>query len=301
MDLAHVGANFGANFGAAPQLALDGLLVGSFYAMLAVSFGIIFATTRTFHFAHALTFTVGAYAGVLAAEAGAPFWLAIVVGGLVAGAFGVATDLVVYRPLRRRGASQLNVFLAALGFLIAGEAVVQFVFGPNSRPLPGAPTGGVQFGTLATGWLQILIAVLSWGAVLAVAAFLRFTKYGLAVRAVESNVVLADAFGVSRILIYELVFLVGSFLAGIGGVLFAARDTATPVMGVEPLLSAFIAVFIGGIGSIPGAAVGGLLLGLATSLGGIVLPGYLTSIVAFVILFGVLVVRPRGLVARGAS
>ncbi|MHA6629470.1 branched-chain amino acid ABC transporter permease [Pseudonocardia sichuanensis] len=293
MDLA-------ANFGAAPQLAFDGLLVGSFYAMLAVSFGIIFSTTRTFHFAHALTFTVGAYAGVLVAEAGLPFWAAIVVGGVVAGGFGVATDLVVYRPLRRRGASSLNVFLAALGVLIAGEAVVQFAFGPNSRPLPGAPTGGVQFGALATGWLQILIAVISWGAVLAVAAFLHFSKYGLAVRAVESNAVLADAFGVSRILIYELVFFLGSLLAGVGGVLFAARDTATPGMGVAPLLSGFIAVFIGGIGSIPGAVVGGLLLGMATSLGGIVLPGYLTSIVAFVILFAVLVVRPRGLLARRA-
>jgi branched-chain amino acid transport system permease protein len=285
----------------APQLALDGLLVGSFYAMLAVSFGIIFATTRTFHFAHALTFTVGAYAGVLGAELGLPFWAAVVVGGLVAAGFGVATDLVVYRPLRRRGASALNVFLASLGLLIAGQAVVQYLFGPNSRPLPGAPGGGLQVGPIATGWLQILIAVLGWCAVLAVAAFLRFTKYGLAVRGVESNAVLADAFGVSRLLIFELVFGIGSLLAGVGGVLYAARDTATPTMGVEPLLAGFIAVFIGGIGSIPGAAVGGLVLGLATSLGAIVLPGYLTGIVAFLILFAVLVVRPRGLLARGAG
>jgi branched-chain amino acid transport system permease protein len=290
-----------ANFGAAPQLALDGLLVGSFYAMLAVSFGIIFATTRTFHFAHALTFTVGAYAGVLVAETGLPFWAAVVVGGLVSAGFGVATDLVVYRPLRRRGASALNVFLASLGLLIAGQAVVQYLFGPNSRPLPGAPSGGVVVGPIATGWLQVLIAVLGWCAVLAVAAFLRFTKYGLAVRGVESNAVLADAFGVSRLLIFELVFGVGSLLAGVGGVLYAARDTATPTMGVEPLLAGFIAVFIGGIGSIPGAAVGGLVLGLATSLGAIVLPGYLTGIVAFLILFAVLVVRPRGLLARGAG
>jgi branched-chain amino acid transport system permease protein len=137
--------------------------------------------------------------------------------------------------------------------------------------------------------------------VLGVAAFLRFTKYGLAIRGVESNPVLADAFGVSRVLIFELVFFIGSLLAGVGGVLFAARDTATPSMGLEPLLAGFIAVFIGGIGSIAGAAAGGLVLGLATSLGGIVLPGYLTNIVAFVILFVVLVVRPRGLVARRAT
>ncbi len=284
--------------GAAPQLAFDGLLVGSFYAMLAVSFGIIFSTTRTFHFAHALTFTVGAYAGVLAAEGGLPFWAAVLVGALAAACFGVGSDLLVYRPLRRRQAKQLNVFLASLGTLIAGQAVVQYVFGPNSQPVPGVPVTGVQFGSLATSSLQILIAVVSWLFVLLVAAFLRWTKYGLAIRGVESNAMLADAFGISRTRIFLLVFFIGSFLAGIGGVLFAARDTATPGMGLEPLLAAFIAVFIGGIGSITGAAVGGLALGMAESLGAIVLPGYLTNIVAFVILLIVLIVRPRGLLAR---
>lgn len=284
--------------GAAPQLAFDGLLVGSFYAMLAVSFGIIFSTTRTFHFAHALTFTVGAYVGVVTAESGLPLWVAVLVGALAAACFGVTADLLVYRPLRRRQAKQLNVFLASLGLLIAGQAVVQFVFGPNSRPVPGVPQAGVALGSLATSSLQILIAAVSWVLVLLVAAFLRWTRYGLAIRGVESNAVLADAFGVSRTVIFALVFFVGSFLAGIGGVLFAARDTATPDMGLEPLLAAFIAVFIGGIGSVAGAAVGGLVLGLAESLGAIVLPGYLTNIVAFVLLFVVLIVRPRGLLAR---
>lgn len=284
--------------GAAPQLAFDGLLIGSFYAMLAVSFGIIFSTTRTFHFAHALTFTVGAYVGVITAEAGLPFWAAVLVGALAAACFGVATDLLVYRPLRRRQAKQLNVFLASLGMLIAGQAVVQYVFGPNSRPVPGVPITGVSLGALSTSSLHIVIAAVSWLFVLLVAAFLRWTRYGLAIRGVESNAVLADAFGVSRAMIFLLVFFLGSFLAGIGGVLFAARDTATPAMGLEPLLAAFIAVFIGGIGSIAGAALGGLALGMAESLGAIVLPGYLTNIVAFVILFIVLVVRPRGLLAR---
>lgn len=290
-----------ANFGAAPQLAFNGVLVGSFYAMLAVSWGIIFSTTKTFHFAHALTFTVGAYVAVTAAKIHTPFWLAILVGGLAAGIFGVVTDLIVYRPLRKRNAKQLNTFLASLGFLIAGETAIQFIFGPNTQTLPGGPSGSVHFGSISTTHLHLTVAAVNWLLIILVAAFMKWTKYGLAVRGVESNPTLADVFGVSRARIFLLVFLIGSVLAGIGGGLFAAQNTATPGIGLQPLLAAFIAVFIGGIGSKTGAVIGGFVLGLAESLGGIVLPGYLTNIVAFVLLFIVLVTRPNGLISGRTS
>lgn len=289
------------NPGAVLQLLFDGLLAGSFYAMLAVSFGLIFSTTRTFHFAHALTFTVGGYCAVVVGAGGLPLVAALLAAGLVGAAFGTATDAVIYRPLRRRGALSLNIFLAALGTLIAGEAVIQFVFGPNSRPLPGFTPTGVALGPVATSTVYLLIAAVSWVLVLAVGAFLRFTRYGLAIRGVESNPQLADAFGIARSRIFALVFAVGSFMAGTGGALFALRDTATPAMGVAPLLAAFIAAFIGGIGSVAGAAMGGLLLGILENLGGIILPGYLQSIVAFVLLFAVLVIRPSGLFARAST
>ncbi|MQA84477.1 MAG: hypothetical protein GEV03_07605 [Streptosporangiales bacterium] len=283
---------------AIPQLVLDGLLTGSFYAMLAVSFGLIFATTRTFHFAHALTLTAGAYAAVVVGERGLPFVLALLAAGAVGGAVGWLTDAGLYRPLRRRGALSLNIFLASLGLLIAGEAVIQFVFGPNSRPLRGFTAAGLQAGPIATGTVQVVMAGVSWGLVILVACFLHFTRYGLAVRGVESNAFLAEAFGIDRGRIFGLVFAIGSVMAGVGGALLALQDTATPTMGLAPILAAFIAVFIGGIGSVAGAVIGGVLLGLLEHLGGIVLPGYLQTIVAFVLLFVVLLVRPSGLVAR---
>ena len=286
---------------AVPQLVLDGLLTGSLYAMLAVSFGLIFATTRTFHFAHALTLTVGAYAGVVAGERGLPLAAALVAAAVAGAAAGWLTDAGIYRPLRRRGALSLNIFLASLGLLIAGEAVIQFVFGPNSRPLRGFTSTGLQAGPIATGSVPILIAVVSWALVVAVACFLRFTRYGLAIRGVESNPFLAEAFGIDRARIFGLVFVLGSSMAGIGGALIALRDTATPTMGLAPILAAFIAAFVGGIGSLTGAVIGGVLLGLLEHLGGIVLPGYLQTIVAFVLLFVVLVARPSGLVARART
>lgn len=283
---------------AIPQLLLDGLLTGSLYAMLAVSFGLIFATTRTFHFAHALILTVGAYAGVVAGERGLPIVLSLIAAAAVAGAAGWLTNAVVYRPLRKRGALTLNIFLASLGLLIAGEAVIQFVFGPSSRPLQGFTSTGLQAGPVATATVPVLMAVVSWILVILVACFLRFTRYGLAIRGVESNPFLADAFGIDRARIFGLVFVIGSSMAGVGGALLALRDTATPTMGLAPVLAAFIAAFIGGIGSLGGAVLGGVLLGMLEHLGGIVLPGYLQTIVAFVLLFIVLVVRPSGLVAK---
>lgn len=269
--------------------------------MLAVSFGLIFSTTRIFHFAHALTFTVGGYAGVVVAAQGAPFALAVLVAALAGSLFGLATDVAVYRPLRHRGALQLNVFLASLGLLTAGQAVIQFIFGPGTRPMRGFPAHGINVGPIAITTVQILIATVSWLLIIAIWCVLKFTKYGLAIRGVESNVGLAEAFGVARNRIYGIVFVMGSLMAGVGGALFALRDTATPGMGLAPLLAAFVAAFIGGIGKISGAAIGGVLLGLLENLGGIFLPGYLQSIVAFVLLFIVLVIRPSGLIARAPA
>lgn len=289
------------SLGALPQLTVNGLFVGSLYAMLALSWGLIFSTTTVFHFAHALTVTLGAYLTLLAAQAGLPLAVAFLLASLGAGIFGFLNDLLLYKPLRNRGALQLNVFLASLGFLIAGEAVIQFIFGPNAQSIPGFLPTGVLLGPVAFSTLHVLIAAVSWTLIVLVAGFLRWSKYGLAVRAVESNPPLADAFGMDRQRIFSLVFLLGSFMAGTAGGLLALLEAATPTMGVVPLLAAFVAVFIGGIGSVAGAVVGGVLLGLLQNLGGIFLPGHLQGIVAFVLLFLVLIWRPSGLFARGQA
>jgi branched-chain amino acid transport system permease protein len=126
-------------------------------------------------------------------------------------------------------------------------------------------------------------------------AWLRLTRWGRAIRAVASNPELAQCVGVDRARVFVLVFALGSALVGVGGPLIALRDTASPFMGVQPVLAAFIAVFLGGIGSIPGAIAGGLVLGLAENMGGLVLPGHWQGVIAFVVLFAVLVVRPSGL------
>lgn len=261
-----------------------------------MSWGLIFATTKIFHFSHALTLTVAVYGAVIAVSAGGVglplgFASAALVGGLV----GVGTEVLLYRPLRRVQASQLNIFLASLGLLIAGQSVVLVVFGPEARALEGFPMRGVALGPVAFTTIEALWLVAAWMLIGGLVAWLWWSRDGLAIRAVASNPELAQCLGVERERVFLLVFAVGSVLVGLGGTLLALRDTASPTMGVHPVLAAFIAVFLGGIGSIPGAALGGVLLGLAENMGGLVLPGYWQGVIAFVVLFLILVLRPAGL------
>ncbi len=261
-----------------------------------MSWGLIFSTTKIFHFSHALTLTLAVYAAVLAAGPwgiGLPagFVLAACVGCLV----GLGTEIAVYRPLRRVQASQLNIFLASLGLLIAGQSVVLIAFGPQARRLEGFPMTGIALGPVAFTTIEALWMAASWLLIGLLMAWLWRTRHGRAIRAVASNPELAQCLGVDRERVFLLVFAVGSALVGVGGALLALRDTASPTMGVHPVLAAFIAVFLGGIGSIPGAALGGVVLGLAENMGGLVLPGYWQGVIAFVVLFVVLVIRPSGI------
>jgi len=280
----------------AAQLAANGLITGSLYALLGVSWGLIFATTRIFHFAHALTLTVAVYAAVVAVDrwgVGLPagFVLAAAVGCL----FGLATERVVYRPLRRVDATQLNIFLASLGLLIAGESAILIAFGPQARELPGFPISGIALGPVAFTTTEGLWLLASWALLLLLIGWLWWTRYGRAIRAVASNRELAQCVGIDPERISLLVFAVGSALVGVAGTLLALRDTASPTIGVQPVLAAFIAVFLGGIGSVLGAVLGGLILGLAENMGALVLPGHWQGVIAFVVLFLVLIFRPSGL------
>jgi branched-chain amino acid transport system permease protein len=282
--------------GLAAQLAANGLISGSLYGLLGVSWGLIFGTTRIFHFAHALTLTVAVYAAVIAIDRlGTGLLLGFLLAAVVGCIFGLLTERVVYRPLQAANATQLNIFLASLGLLIVGESALLIGFGPQARELAGFPINGIALGPVNFTTIEGLWFVASWALLLPLMAALWWTRQGRAIRAVASNGELAQCVGIDPQRIHVLVFATGSALAGVAGTLLALRDTASPTMGVQPILAAFIAVFLGGIGSIPGAVLGGLVLGLAENMGGLVLPGHWQGVISFVVLFLVLVFRPSGL------
>jgi branched-chain amino acid transport system permease protein len=284
------------------QLLVSGLVLGSVYALLAVSFGIIYATTETFHLAHSVVYTVAAYAAVVTADAlGLPLGPAALVGLAAAVALGIAIETVAYRPMRRRNATVLAIFLASLGLAIVGPNLIQILFGPENRNLPGFPSDTITLSENITFTvLDLTSVIVCWTCVGALSLGLRRTRYGRAITAVRTNREMAMAVGIPVERIFALVFAVGSLL-GIAALLFTMDGVAFPTMGLSPVLTGFIAVFLGGIGSTIGAAVGGLTLGLITSLSGLWLSGDYSPAVVFGLLFILLLIRPQGLLGRAAT
>jgi branched-chain amino acid transport system permease protein len=285
------------------QLLVSGLVLGSVYALLAVSFGIIYSTTETFHLAHSVVYTVAAYAAIVTADSLAlPLGLAAVAGLAAAVALGIAMETVAYRPMRRRNATVLAIFLASLGLAIVGPNLIQIVFGPENRNLSGFPNDTITVSENITFTvLDVTAVVVCWTCVGALTFALRRTRYGRAITAVRTNREMAMAVGIPVERIFALVFGVGSLLAGIAALLFTLDGVAFPTMGLSPVLTGFIAVFLGGIGSTIGAAVGGLTLGLITSLSGLWLSGDYRPAVVFGLLFVLLLIRPQGLLGRAAT
>jgi branched-chain amino acid transport system permease protein len=285
------------------QLLVSGLVLGSVYALLAVSFGIIYATTKTFHLAHSVVYTVAAYAAIVTVDSlGLPLAPAALVGLAAAVALGIAIETVGYRPMRRRNATVLAIFLASLGLAIVGPNLIQILFGPENRNLPGFPNDTITLSENITFTvLDLTSVVVCWTCVGALSLALRRTRYGRAITAVRTNQDMAMAVGIPVERIFALVFAVGSLLVGIAALLFTMDRVAFPTMGLPPVLTGFIAVFLGGIGSTIGAAVGGLTLGLITSLSGLWLSGDYSPAVVFGLLFILLLIRPQGLFGRAAT
>lgn len=281
------------------QLLVSGVVVGSSYALIAVSFGIIYSTTRVFHFAHSIVYAVTAYAAVVAVDnLGLPLLPAAIVGLAAAVALGILIELVFYRPMRKAGATLLGIFLVSLGITIAGPNLLQIIFGPVNKPLPGFNVHTHAYGEVTYTNLDMLTVALTWTLIVVLILFQERTRFGRAITAVRTNREMAAAVGISPARIYLLVFGIGSLLVGVASILFTVNGVASPQMGLEPVLTGFIAVFLGGIGSTSGAALGGFVLGLASNLSGLWLSSDFSPAVVFGVLFVLLIVRPQGLLGK---
>lgn len=283
------------------QLVASGLVVGSLYALLGVSWGIIYGTTRTFHFAHGLTFTVAAYAAILLhGSLQLPLAAAVAGAALAAVAFGCAVERFVYRPIRRESRGQLGIFLASMGTMVLGEAVLQLVFSPTPRSLPDFPDAIYTAGPVTFTRANVATVLAAWGVILLVEVFLARTRAGREIRAVRSNAEMTIIVGISSERTFLLVFAIGSAMMGIGAFFVTVQSAATPHMGLTFVLMAFIATFLGGVGSNWGVALAGLGIGLVENLALLQLPAHYKHVVVFAVMFAFLLVRPEGLAGNGA-
>ncbi|WP_295703042.1 branched-chain amino acid ABC transporter permease [Lapillicoccus sp.] len=284
------------------QLTVSGIVVGSTYALLGVSFGVIYATTRIFHLAHAVAYAGAAYAAVWSANhLGLGFWPALMAGLVVAVVLGVAIEVLFYRPMRRRNATLLTIFLVSLGVSVAFPNLLQLMFGPENQTLPRPDNPTFGLGSVTISRHDIVSVALSWLLVAAVALFIARTRFGRSITAMRTNPVMAEAVGIDSRRVYLVVFVLGSLLVGVAGLLFTAKGVATPTMGLQPTLIGFIAAFLGGIGSQWGAALGGLALGLISSWSALYLQVDYGPVVVFGAMFLVLLIRPQGLLGKAAA
>ncbi len=279
------------------QLFVNGFITASFYALAGVTWGVIYRTTHIFHFAHHLVFAVAGYAAVMItgqSQLNYFFGFFAAVGAAVL--LGCGIDAFLYRRLRRAGATQATTFLASLGFGTAGVAILLLAFTSSPQRLVGFPTKVLSIDDAFFSVADLTMVIVSWTMIGLLLLFLAKSRYGKAIRAVGSNAEMAKNVGLNIDRLYLLVFAIGSGLFGVAAFLFTAKNVAYPTMGILPFFMSFTAVFLGGVPSIPGHALAGFILGLAESLGMLVLPGEYKTMIAFAILFVVIVIRPEGLI-----
>ena len=296
------------------QQLLNGLFQGAIYALIALGYTMVYGVLRFINFAHGDVFMLGAFSayGIHKWLGPALAWLPwpvalfviLLLAMVVCAAFGIIIELLAYRPLRAR--PRLNVLITAIGVSLFIEYTGQLVFGATQRPFPTLiPRTAIAH----TGGLTISIAqVVVLGITVALLVGLRFivmkTKMGLAMRALSLNPTAATLMGVNNSVVISFTFGLGSALAAAGGILYASLyPSIEPFMGVQPGLKAFVAAVLGGIGNIPGAALGGLILGVTETLvkgysQNFGIPSGYSEGVAFVILILILVFKPSGLLGK---
>jgi len=289
------------------QQVLNGLSLGSIYALIALGYTMVYGILKLINFAHGEVFMIGAYAGYFGAvglgvegygAAGFPLYLALVVlvfAMVVAALLGVSIEFLAYRPVR--SAPRLTPLITAIGVSLFLQNAAMLAFSPNPRPYPPI-LREVRFelgGVIVTN-VKLTIFVVAIGLMAGLSWFIQRTWTGKAMRAVATNLDAARLMGIDTDRIIRATFAVGSALAAAGGILFGLDQIMiNPLMGMLTGLKAFVAAVLGGIGNVRGAVLGGLLIGLAEQLtAGYLSPDYRDAI-TFVILIIILILRPEGL------
>lgn len=268
--------------------------------LVAISFSLIFSTARFFHFAHAAIITVAAYASfAFSAWVSAPISVSAVLALITGAGLGWCLEKVVYRPMRRNGASPLILLLASLGLYIVLQNVVSAVFGDDTKLLVG-PAVSPAFSIFGAKLTDIQLIVICAAIVVFLAKILMIdkTRIGLSLKAVASNPELAKVSGVHFDKVMGFSFSLGSFLAGAAGIFRALDVGMTPTMGLPMLLLGVVAVVLGGNGKTLGVAIASFFLAFCQQVAGWKLGTHWEETAAFMLLIAFLLCRPQGILGK---
>jgi len=278
------------------QILLNGLSLSAIYILVALGFTLIFGIMRVVNFAHGELAMMGGFAlFYLFGVWHVPYWLALPLAAITVGIGTLPLERFVFRPLYQ---NELGAFIASVGLSVALADGAVVLFDVHQRAIPGAFDAIVSIGDL-TFPADKLAAI---GIVLVVLAaffvFVRYSRIGLSLRAVAQDLEIAEANGIDTRATYRVTFALAAAMAGLSGALFGQIYAVSPYMGQVPLVKAFTVVIIGGLGSIPGAALGGLLLGMSESLLNTFYGASIAQFASFGAVMLLLIIRPSGLLGQ---
>lgn len=299
------------------QLLLNGLSLGAVYALFALGYTLVFSVLGVINFAHGAVFTLGAYFtylliggavganGVLAGlqlPLALPFWLALPLAGLGSAAVALLIERVAFRPLRERNADPLLALITSLGAGVVLVNLIQWMVGAESYAIPTGSLGGLPSAIRVLGaqvrTVQLLLLLVAAVLLVVLSLWIDGSRSGKALRAVAEDPTTAQLLGIPSDRMIQIAFGLSGFLAGTaGGLVGLSVSIAGPYFGIGYGLKGLGVLVLGGLGSVPGAVLGGLIIGLAEACVPAHLSGY-RDVVAYGFLFVVLLVRPQGLLGR---
>jgi neutral amino acid transport system permease protein len=284
------------------QATVNGIVAGNYYALGAVGLTLIFGVLRLVNFAHGEFLTLGAYMMLVASSFDVPLVLAVVFGVIATAVFSLGLEVAVWKPVRNRGAGELQLLLFALGLAFFMRNAIAFIAGPEDRQTPANVTSSVSIGGLRIGRTELIVTLVGIAVILLVAAALRWTSLGRQARALADSIQLAETTGIDTGRIVLVTWAVSGGLAGLAGIFYALpAGSVNPSLGFSLILSVFAAVIVGGIGNAYGALAAGLLIGVVQEWSTLVIEPSMKVAVGFAMLILVLLVRPQGLFGRPRS
>lgn len=280
------------------QTLINGITVGSIYALIAIGYSMVFSILRVINFAHGSFYMIGAVVALtFFTSLGLPFWLAIVLGLLAAAVTGIFVEQVAIRPLRKNSAPRIAFLLSTLGMQLFLDNGARLFWGARTRPfsIPIADRSLSIFNIRITLY-EVFILVITFVLLILLELFINKTKMGKAIRATSQNPLAAGLMGIDVNIVIRLTFVIAAILGGAAGILIGIYYNSVYVsMGFVAGLKGFSAAVLGGMGSLTGAVLGGFLLGIFENVGTAVLGTGLRDITAFTIIILVLILKPNGL------
>lgn len=281
------------------QQFINGLSVGSIYALIALGYTLVYGIIKLINFAHGEIMMMGAYfAFITVITMGLPFLATLIFSMVLAALLGITIETVAYKPLRK--APRISALITAIGMSLFLQNLAQVIFGADPKVMPDLiPKRPINIAGIQIGTVTIVTIILSVFFMIVLDLFIKNTKPGKAMRAVSEDKEASVIMGINVNRTISITFAIGSALGALGGVLYSVAYTQVyPTMGIMPGLKAFVAAVLGGIGLIPGAMLGGFIIGMVETVSKAYLSSQWSDAIVFGILILVLIVKPTGILGK---